>query len=91
MSARTLQRRLTEDGVTFQELVEEARRELARHYLGQSSLELNETAYLLGYKDAQLVLPRLPPVGGHVARRVAEPASRDDDRQLTGSLAAEPH
>ena len=51
MSSRTLQRRLTEDGVTFQELVEEARRELARHYLGQSSLELNETAYLLGYKD----------------------------------------
>jgi AraC-like DNA-binding protein len=51
LSARTLQRRLTEDGVTFQELVEEARRELARHYLGQSSLELNETAYLLGYKD----------------------------------------
>lgn len=52
MSARTLQRRLTEDGASFQALVEEARRELARHYLGQSSLELNETAYLLGYEDA---------------------------------------
>jgi AraC-like DNA-binding protein len=51
MSSRTLQRRLTEEGATFQELVEEARRELARHYLGQSGLELNETAYLLGYKD----------------------------------------
>jgi AraC-like DNA-binding protein len=51
MSSRTLQRRLTEDGVTFQELVEEARRELARHYLGQGTLALNETAYLLGYKD----------------------------------------
>ena len=51
LSARTLQRRLIEEGVTFQELVEAARRELARHYLGQSTLELNETAYLLGYKD----------------------------------------
>lgn len=51
MSSRTLQRRLTAEGVTFQELVEEARRELARHYLGQRSLELHETAYLLGYKD----------------------------------------
>jgi AraC-like DNA-binding protein len=30
----------------------EARRELARHYLLHSSLELNETAYLLGYEDA---------------------------------------
>jgi AraC-like DNA-binding protein len=52
MSARTLQRRLTEGGATFQQLTEEARRELARHYLLHSSLELNETAYLLGYEDA---------------------------------------
>lgn len=52
MSSRTLQRRLTDRGATFQELVEEARRELAHHYLGQSALELSETAYLLGYEDA---------------------------------------
>jgi AraC-like DNA-binding protein len=52
MSARTLQRRLGEDGVTFQQLTEEARRELAHHYLLHSSLELNETAYLLGYEDS---------------------------------------
>src|SRR6516165_3435238 len=35
LSARTLQRRLTEAGVTFQLVLEEARRELARHYLLQ--------------------------------------------------------
>jgi AraC-like DNA-binding protein len=52
MSSRTLQRRLTDGGATFQELIEEARRELARHYLRQGALELNETAYLLGYVDA---------------------------------------
>ena len=52
LSSRTLQRRLTEHGVTFQRLLEDARRELARHYLLHSSLELNETAYLLGYEDA---------------------------------------
>lgn len=52
LSSRTLQRRLTEDGATFQRLVQDARRELARHYLLHSSLELNETAYLLGYEDA---------------------------------------
>jgi AraC-like DNA-binding protein len=51
MSARTLQRRLSDERVTFQQLVTEARRELARHYLRHSSLELNETAYLLGYED----------------------------------------
>jgi AraC-like DNA-binding protein len=52
MSSRTLQRRLTEEGVKFQQLMEDARRELARHYLAHSALELNETAYLLGYEDA---------------------------------------
>jgi AraC-like DNA-binding protein len=52
MSSRTLQRRLTEGGHTFQRLLDEARRELAHHYLGQASLELNETAYLLGFEDA---------------------------------------
>jgi AraC-like DNA-binding protein len=51
LSPRTLQRRLTEAGLTFQQLLEDARRELARHYLSHSSLELNETAYLLGYED----------------------------------------
>ncbi len=51
LSPRTLQRRLTEEGLTFQRLLEDARRELARHYLLHSSLELNETAYLLGYED----------------------------------------
>jgi AraC-like DNA-binding protein len=52
LSSRTLQRRLMDSGLTFQRLLEEARRELARHYLAQSSLDLNETAYLLGYEDA---------------------------------------
>ena len=52
LSPRTLQRRLTQHGVTFQQLLEDARRELARHYLLHSSLELSETAYLLGYEDA---------------------------------------
>jgi AraC-like DNA-binding protein len=51
MSARTLQRKLLEDGTTFHAVMEEARHELAQHYLRQPSLELNETAYLLGYED----------------------------------------
>ena len=52
LSTRTLQRRLTGERAKFQQLMEEARRELAQHYLLHSSLELNETAYLLGYEDA---------------------------------------
>lgn len=52
LSVRTLQRRLTDQGISFQRLLEEARRELAHHYLLHSSRELSETAYLLGYEDA---------------------------------------
>ena len=52
LGARTLQRRLTDAGITFQQLVEETRRELARHYLKQRALELNEAAFLLGFEDA---------------------------------------
>jgi AraC-like DNA-binding protein len=51
-SVRTLQRRLSEHGVTYQHVLEDARRELAHHYLLHSALDLSETAYLLGYEDA---------------------------------------
>jgi len=52
LSERTLQRRLTEAGSSFQQVAAAARRELARHYLGQSAAEFHEVAYLLGYEDA---------------------------------------
>jgi AraC-like DNA-binding protein len=51
-STRTLQRRLTDADITFQQLVEETRRELAHHYLRHSTVELNEAAFLLGYEDS---------------------------------------
>lgn len=52
MSSRTLQRRLQEEGSSFQRVLEEARHQLARQFLNNSVLELNEAAYLLGYNDA---------------------------------------
>ncbi len=52
ISCRTLQRRLQDEGLSFQRVLEEARHQLARHYLNNSVLELNEAAYLLGYEDA---------------------------------------
>jgi AraC-like DNA-binding protein len=52
MSPRTLQRRLQEVGSSFQRVLDEARHQMARYYLGNSVLELNEAAYLLGYEDA---------------------------------------
>lgn len=52
VSSRTLQRRLQDQGSSFQRVLEDARHQLARHYLNNSVLELNEAAYLLGYEDA---------------------------------------
>lgn len=80
MSARSLQRRLTAEGTSFQQALEEARRELARHYLIHSSLELNETAYLLGYEDANSFVRAfrtwegLPPAAWRASQRAEAPA-----------------
>ena len=51
MSCRTLQRRITEEGSTFRQLLSDARRELARLYLLHPSLGLSGTASLLDYED----------------------------------------
>ncbi len=51
MSERSLQRRLADEGSTFQALLGEIRRELALEYLADSSVEIMEVAYLLGYED----------------------------------------
>ena len=48
LSTRTLQRRLTDADITFQQLLEDTWRELAHHYLRHSAVELNESACLLG-------------------------------------------
>lgn len=51
MSDRTLQRRITDEGTTFRDLLNDTRRELVRKYLGDPSVEITETAFLLGYED----------------------------------------
>lgn len=51
MAPRTLQRRLQDSGSSFQRILDEARHQMARYYLSNSALELNEAAYLLGFED----------------------------------------
>ncbi|MCX5493926.1 AraC family transcriptional regulator [Kaistia dalseonensis] len=51
MSERTLQRRITEEGHSFRELLIEARRELGHCFLRDAAIDLNEIAFLLGYQD----------------------------------------
>lgn len=51
VSPRTLQRRITDDGTSFRQLLLGSRQELVHQYLSESSMEINEAAYLLGYED----------------------------------------
>lgn len=50
-SERTLQRRITEEGSTFRDLLHEARQELGRELLVDPSADINEVAWMLGYQD----------------------------------------
>ncbi|MBZ4421892.1 AraC family transcriptional regulator [Myxococcus sp. RHSTA-1-4] len=51
MSERSLQRRLTQEGVTFDELLDRLRHELSLRYLADPKIAISEVAYLLGYSE----------------------------------------
>jgi len=51
MSARTLSRKLREEGVVFTTILDEARMALARSYLAERDLLISEIAWLLGYRE----------------------------------------
>src|SRR3954454_12559259 len=51
MSERSLQRRLADEGVTFDAVLDELRRELAVRYLADEKVAIAEIAYLLGYSE----------------------------------------
>lgn len=51
MSDRTLQRRLTNEGASFKQLLTQTRHEQALTYLADPSLEIKEVAFLVGYED----------------------------------------
>lgn len=50
-SPRTLQRRLHDEGETFQVVLNRTREALARHYLKRPDLSATEISFLLGYED----------------------------------------
>ncbi|WP_110714497.1 AraC family transcriptional regulator [Salinicola acroporae] len=51
LSGWSLQRRLQREGVSFTQLVDGVRRELAAHYLRQPHLSISEMALLLGFSE----------------------------------------
>lgn len=51
LSPRTLQRKLSEAGASFQQVLDDARFALAQDYLRQPGLSLTDIAFLLGYQE----------------------------------------
>ena len=52
MSERTLMRRLAEEGVTFNEILQQLKASLAIRYLEDDGMPISRIAWLLGYEDA---------------------------------------
>jgi len=52
LSARTLSRRLADEGTVFGEVVDQLRRSLALHYLKEPGLSLSQIAWLVGYEGS---------------------------------------
>ena len=51
LSARSLQRRLKDEGTSFKQLLEETRKGLALNYLRETGMPVGEVAFLLGFSD----------------------------------------
>jgi AraC-like DNA-binding protein len=51
LSERTLRRRLRDEQVSYQQLVAQWRQQMAEHYLHNTTLPVQQIAYLLGYAD----------------------------------------
>ena len=51
MSHRTLARKLSAEGLTFSEIAEDMKGDLARHYLRDGDLPISQIAWLLGYRE----------------------------------------
>ena len=51
VSKRSLQRRLSEEGASFKDILEDTRRAMALNYLQNSDMSVHEIALLLGFRD----------------------------------------
>lgn len=51
MSVRTLQRKLKESDCSYQQLLDDVRRQLAEFYLSEARISMSEIAFLVGYQE----------------------------------------
>lgn len=82
LSTRTLQRRLKDEGTTFQGTLDGVRHELAQHYLRHSAMSGAEISFLLGFEDPNSFVRAFHAWTGQTPERVR--------RQWRAPIAAAP-
>jgi AraC-like DNA-binding protein len=68
LARRTMHRRLSEHGVSFSQLHESLRRELANRYVNEKKLTFQQIAFLLGYADQSAFSVAFKRWNGHAPR-----------------------
>jgi AraC-like DNA-binding protein len=56
LSARSLQRKLKEEGVSYSDIVEEVRKTLAIHYINSGNYPIKDISHILGYNEQSAFL-----------------------------------
>jgi AraC-like DNA-binding protein len=78
LSPRTLARRLESEGVTFSEVLQQLRRDLAARYLTEERLSISQIAWLLGYREVSAF--------SHAFKRWTGSAPREATRRRSGGV-----
>lgn len=84
---RTLNRRLNQDGISFKDLVEEERYEIARQSLLDTDLHVGAVAALLGYADASAFTRAFRRWSGAAPAEWRSEARRGSHRKVSGRAA----
>ena len=70
VSTRTLQRKLQDEGTTFQQTLDTLRDSLARHYLRNTAMSSAEISFLLGFEDSNSFARAFQSWAGSTPRKV---------------------
>ncbi|APR82640.1 Transcriptional regulator, AraC family protein [Minicystis rosea] len=80
LSKRTLQRRLEDEGTSYQDVLRETRLELARHYLERTMVPLSEISFLLGFEETNSFFRAFSDWTGTTPETIRRDAQGIDDR-----------
>jgi AraC-like DNA-binding protein len=77
VSERTLQRRLEDEGTSYNDLLDATRRELAREYLAKPQMALGQVAFLVGFADQSTFCRACQRWFGSSPKQVRKQGARD--------------